>query len=164
MQLALHHLCYRHDHADRFFLFPLVPGPPQSLTIIDVTSDSVSLSWQSPVHLPGLLQGFNVEIKQLARNCEQKQPLESCVESELVEWVEGQTSGVTLSPLLKYREYRMRVVAFTRAGAGKPSEWIHTQTLAGSMLHLCAYRLSHKKTESQMFSPQMFPLDDNMRI
>ncbi|XP_077049965.1 phosphatidylinositol phosphatase PTPRQ isoform X2 [Siphateles boraxobius] len=109
-----------------------VPGPPQSLTIIDVTSDSVSLSWQRPVHLPGLLQGYNVEIKQLARNCEQKQPMESCVESELVEWVEGQTSGVTLSPLLKYREYRMRVVAFTRAGAGEPSEWIHTQTLAGN--------------------------------
>ncbi|XP_039510303.1 phosphatidylinositol phosphatase PTPRQ [Pimephales promelas] len=109
-----------------------VPGPPHSLTIIDVTSDSVSLSWQRPVHLPGLLQGFNVEIEQLARNCEQKQPGESCVESEFVERVEGQTSAVTLSSLLKYRDYRMRVVAFTRAGAGEPSEWIHAQTLAGN--------------------------------
>lgn len=106
---------------------------------MDVTSDSVSLSWRRPAHVPGLLQGYNVEFKQLARNCEQKEHVESCVESEDVEWVEGETSGVTLSPLLKYREYRMRVVAFTRAGAGEPSEWIHTQTLAGSMLHLCAY-------------------------
>ncbi|XP_067276105.1 phosphatidylinositol phosphatase PTPRQ isoform X2 [Pseudorasbora parva] len=109
-----------------------VPGPPQSLTIMDVTSDSVSLSWQRPVHVPGLLKGYNVKIKQLARNCEQQQSEESCVESEFVEWVEGETSGVTLSPLLKYREYRMSVVAFTRAGAGEPSQWIHTQTLAGN--------------------------------
>ncbi|XP_048024016.1 phosphatidylinositol phosphatase PTPRQ isoform X2 [Megalobrama amblycephala] len=109
-----------------------VPGPPESLTIMDVTSDSVSLSWRRPAHVPGLLQGYNVEFKQLARNCEQKEHVESCVESEDVEWVEGETSGVTLSPLLKYREYRMRVVAFTRAGAGEPSEWIHTQTLAGN--------------------------------
>ncbi|XP_016308448.1 phosphatidylinositol phosphatase PTPRQ-like [Sinocyclocheilus anshuiensis] len=109
-----------------------VPGPPQLLTIMDVTSDSVSLSWERPVHVPGLLQGYNVEIQQLARNCEQKQHMESCVESGLVEWVEGETSGVTLSPLLKYREYRIRLVAFTRAGAGEPSVWIHTQTLVGN--------------------------------
>uniref|UniRef100_A0A673G0M3 Protein tyrosine phosphatase receptor type Q n=1 Tax=Sinocyclocheilus rhinocerous TaxID=307959 RepID=A0A673G0M3_9TELE len=109
-----------------------VPGPPQLLTIMDVTSDRVSLSWERPVHVPGLLQGYNVEIQQLARNCEQKQHMESCVESGLVEWVEGETSGVTLSPLLKYREYRIRLVAFTRAGAGEPSVWIHTQTLAGN--------------------------------
>ncbi|XP_016339147.1 phosphatidylinositol phosphatase PTPRQ-like [Sinocyclocheilus anshuiensis] len=109
-----------------------VPGPPQSLTIMDVTSDSVSLRWQHPVHVPGLLQGYNVEIQQLARNCEPEQHMESCVESELVEWVEGETSGVTLSPLLKYREYRIRLVAFTRAGAGEPSDWIHTQTLTGN--------------------------------
>uniref|UniRef100_A0A671LJN3 Phosphatidylinositol phosphatase PTPRQ-like n=1 Tax=Sinocyclocheilus anshuiensis TaxID=1608454 RepID=A0A671LJN3_9TELE len=103
-----------------------------SLTIMDVTSDSVSLRWQHPVHVPGLLQGYNVEIQQLARNCEPEQHMESCVESELVEWVEGETSGVTLSPLLKYREYRIRLVAFTRAGAGEPSDWIHTQTLTGN--------------------------------
>ncbi|XP_016403102.1 phosphatidylinositol phosphatase PTPRQ [Sinocyclocheilus rhinocerous] len=109
-----------------------LPGPPQLLTIMDVTSDRVSLSWERPVHVPGLLQGYNVEIQQLARNCEQKQHMESCVESGLVEWVEGETSGVTLSPLLKYREYRIRLVAFTRAGAGEPSVWIHTQTLAGN--------------------------------
>ncbi|XP_058607826.1 phosphatidylinositol phosphatase PTPRQ isoform X2 [Onychostoma macrolepis] len=109
-----------------------VPGPPQSLTIMDVTSDSVSLSWQRPVHVPGLLQGYNLEIQKLARNCEPEQHMKSCVESELVEWVEGVTSEVTLSPLLKYREYRIRLVAFTRAGAGEPSDWIHTQTLAGN--------------------------------
>uniref|UniRef100_A0A8C0YVW3 Protein tyrosine phosphatase receptor type Q n=1 Tax=Cyprinus carpio carpio TaxID=630221 RepID=A0A8C0YVW3_CYPCA len=109
-----------------------VPGPPHSLTIMDVTSDSVSLRWQHPVHVPGLLQGYNVEIQQLARNCKPEQHMESCVENELVEWVEGETSGVTISPLLKYREYRIRLVAFTRAGAGEPSDWIHTQTLAGN--------------------------------
>ncbi|XP_043119890.1 LOW QUALITY PROTEIN: phosphatidylinositol phosphatase PTPRQ [Puntigrus tetrazona] len=109
-----------------------VPGPPQSLTIMDVTSDSVFLSWQRPVHVPGLLQGYNVEIQQLARSCEPEQHKESCVDSELVEWVEGEASGVTLSPLMKYREYRIRLVAFTRAGAGEPSKWIHTQTLAGN--------------------------------
>ncbi|XP_073706317.1 phosphatidylinositol phosphatase PTPRQ [Garra rufa] len=109
-----------------------VPGPPQSLTIMDVTSGSVSLSWQRPVHVPGLLQGYNVEIHQLARNCEPEQHMESCVESEDVEWVEGEARGVTISPLQKYREYRIRVVAFTRAGAGEPSNWMHTQTLAGN--------------------------------
>ncbi|XP_051512787.1 phosphatidylinositol phosphatase PTPRQ-like [Myxocyprinus asiaticus] len=108
-----------------------VPGPPQSLIVMDVTSDSVSLSWLRPAHVPGLLQGYNVEIQRLARHCEKEGDLESCVESEIVEWVEGETNGVTLSPLLKYRQYQIRVVAFTRAGAGEPSEWIHTQTLAG---------------------------------
>ncbi|XP_050991467.1 phosphatidylinositol phosphatase PTPRQ [Labeo rohita] len=109
-----------------------VPGPPHSLTIMDITSDSVSLSWQRPVHVPGLLQGYNVKIQRLARNCEPKQHMESCVESEDVEWVEGETRRVTLSPLLKYRDYRIRLVASTRAGPGEPSNWIHTQTLAGN--------------------------------
>ncbi|XP_051579937.1 LOW QUALITY PROTEIN: phosphatidylinositol phosphatase PTPRQ [Myxocyprinus asiaticus] len=109
-----------------------VPGPPRSLTVMDVTSDSVSLSWLRPARVPGLLQGYNVEIQRLARHCVKKGDLESCVESEIVEWVEGETNGVTLSPLLKYRQYQLRVVAFTRAGAGDPSEWIHTETLAGN--------------------------------
>lgn len=71
-----------------------------------------------------------------------KKESESCVESEVVEWVEGETNGVTLSSLLKYREYRIRVLAFTRAGPGEPSEWIHTQTLAGSTclhVHILPY-------------------------
>ncbi len=118
---------------------------------MDVTSDSVSLSWQRPVHVPGLLQGYNVEIQQLARNCVAEQHMESCVESELVEWVEGVTSGVTLSPLLKYREYSIRLVAFTRAGAGEPSDWIHIQTLAGSMLNMHT-NIPIRKKKSQMKS------------
>ncbi|XP_026142639.1 LOW QUALITY PROTEIN: phosphatidylinositol phosphatase PTPRQ [Carassius auratus] len=109
-----------------------VPGPPQSLNITDVTSDSVSVSWQRPVYVPGLLQGYNVEIQQLARNCVPEQHVDSCVEREFEVWVEGETSGVTLSHLLKYRDYSIRLVAFTRAGAGEPSNWIHTQTLAGN--------------------------------
>ncbi|XP_052437936.1 phosphatidylinositol phosphatase PTPRQ isoform X2 [Carassius gibelio] len=109
-----------------------VPGPPQSLNITDVSSDSVSVSWQRPVHVPGLLQGYNVEIQQLARNCVPEQHMESCVEREFEVWVEGETSGVTLSHLLKYRDYSIRLVAFTGAGAGEPSNWIHTQTLAGN--------------------------------
>ncbi|XP_055030835.2 phosphatidylinositol phosphatase PTPRQ [Misgurnus anguillicaudatus] len=109
-----------------------VPGPSQSLTVTAVSSDSVSLIWQRPARVPGLLQGYNVEIQRLARNCEMKGDVESCVESEDVEWVDGETNGVTLSSLLKYRKYRIRVVAFTRAGPGQPSDWIHTRTLAGN--------------------------------
>ncbi|XP_073786318.1 phosphatidylinositol phosphatase PTPRQ isoform X2 [Danio rerio] len=110
-----------------------VPGPSHSLTVTDVTSDSVSVSWQRPVHVPGLLQGYNVEIEQLSRNCErQQQQVESCMEAQILEWVEGETTRATLTSLLKYRQYRIRVVAFTRAGAGEPSEWIYTQTLAGN--------------------------------
>nr|XP_021323628.1 phosphatidylinositol phosphatase PTPRQ [Danio rerio] len=116
------------------FLSPsAVPGPSHSLTVTDVTSDSVSVSWQRPVHVPGLLQGYNVEIEQLSRNCErQQQQVESCMEAQILEWVEGETTRATLTSLLKYRQYRIRVVAFTRAGAGEPSEWIYTQTLAGN--------------------------------
>ncbi|KAI7802135.1 putative phosphatidylinositol phosphatase PTPRQ-like [Triplophysa rosa] len=109
-----------------------VPGPPQSPTVTEVSSDSASLIWQRPARVPGLLQGYSVEIQSLARNCEMKEDTESCVQSEVMEWVDGETNGVTLSSLLKYREYRIRVLAFTRAGPGEPSGWIHTQTLAGN--------------------------------
>jgi len=133
---------------------------------MDVTSDSVSLSWQRPIHVPGLLQGYNVEIQKLERNCEPEQHMESCVESELVEWVEGETSGVTLSPLPKYREYRIRLVAFTTAGAGEPSDWIHTQTLAGSMLNMHTHipiRKTKITNEISLMS-LMFILDSHRRL
>lgn len=136
MHLIYIFLCQiSNKRADVVFLSLVVPGPPQSLAVTEVSSDSASLIWQRPARVPGLLQGYSVEIQRLARNCEIKKEIkeESCVESEVVEWVDGETNGVTLSSLLKYREYRTRVLAFTRAGPGEPSEWIHTQTLAGSM-------------------------------
>ncbi|KAA0715211.1 Phosphatidylinositol phosphatase PTPRQ [Triplophysa tibetana] len=109
-----------------------VPGPPLSPTVTEVSSDSASLIWQRPALVPGLLRGYSVEIQRFARHCEMKEDKESCVESEVMEWVDGETNGVTLSSLLKYREYRIRVLAYTRAGPGEPSGWIHMQTLAGN--------------------------------
>ncbi|TRY76067.1 hypothetical protein DNTS_012284 [Danionella cerebrum] len=60
---------------------PPESGPSHSLTIVEVTSDSVSLSWQRPIHVPGLLQGYNVEVHQLARSCEGQQASQSCIEN-----------------------------------------------------------------------------------
>ncbi|XP_076848697.1 phosphatidylinositol phosphatase PTPRQ isoform X2 [Brachyhypopomus gauderio] len=108
-----------------------VPGPPQSPAVGDISSDAVILSWLHPARVPGLLQGYRVERQLLRRSCEQ---VEACVEHRVVLYVNstGVSERVTLAPLLKYRRYRLRVVALTRAGMGEPTEWIYIRTLPGN--------------------------------
>ncbi|XP_066541701.1 LOW QUALITY PROTEIN: phosphatidylinositol phosphatase PTPRQ [Hoplias malabaricus] len=110
-----------------------VPDPPQSLSVLNITSDSVTLSWLRPVSVPGRLQGYEVHSQRLNRSCEMVED-PSCVESDAVLLVNGtkEEQRVTLLPLLKFRSYRIRVVALTSAGAGDPTEWIYIQTLAGN--------------------------------
>ncbi|XP_062861138.1 phosphatidylinositol phosphatase PTPRQ [Trichomycterus rosablanca] len=109
-----------------------VPGPPQSLTVVNISSDSVILSWLRPARVPGLLRGYRVERQGLRRVCELENE-QSCVEDEVVLTIDGTGEGerVTLQPLLKYTRYRIRATAMTNAGAGAPTEWIYIQTLAG---------------------------------
>lgn len=101
--------------------------------MVNVSSDSVILSWLRPVRVPGLLRGYRLERQGLRRGCEPEDE-RSCVEDEVVLSLEGKGEGerVTLQPLLKYTRYRFRVTALTNAGAGAPTEWIYIQTLAGS--------------------------------
>ncbi|KAF5893565.1 phosphatidylinositol phosphatase PTPRQ isoform X3, partial [Clarias magur] len=113
-----------------------VPGPPQSLSVVNISSDAVTLSWLRPARVPGLLKGYRVEKQLLTLVCELYDDA-SCVESEVVLSVnvtgnETSETTVTLQPLLKYRRYRVRVVAWTNAGGGEPTEWVHIHTLAGN--------------------------------
>lgn len=105
--------------------------------MVNISSDAVTLSWLRPARVPGLLRGYRVERQRLTLMCEIEDDA-SCVESEVtlsVNATENRTSEmtVTLQPLRKYRRYRVRVVAWTTAGAGKPTEWKYIHTLAGSM-------------------------------
>ncbi|KAL7870971.1 hypothetical protein SRHO_G00084680 [Serrasalmus rhombeus] len=109
-----------------------VPGPPQFLSLVNISSNTVTLSWLRPVRVPGVLKGYNVQRQRLGRSCEvEEDPF--CVESEVVLSVKGtgDEETVTVQSLLKYRRYRIRVVALTSAGTGEPTEWIYIQTLAG---------------------------------
>ncbi|XP_072551327.1 phosphatidylinositol phosphatase PTPRQ [Salminus brasiliensis] len=110
-----------------------VPGPPQSLSVVNISSNSVTLSWLRPARLPGLLRGYRVERQRLGQACELEED-PSCMESEIVLSVKGtgDEERVTLQSLLKYRRYRIRVVALTNAGAGEPTEWTYIQTLPGN--------------------------------
>ncbi|XP_047678606.1 phosphatidylinositol phosphatase PTPRQ isoform X2 [Tachysurus fulvidraco] len=113
-----------------------VPDPPESLSVVNLSSDAVSLSWLRPARVPGHLRGYRVHRQRLALVCEMED-VASCVESEVFLWVNVTENGsreviVTLQPLLKYRRYRVRVVAWTNAGAGKPTDWMHIHTLAGN--------------------------------
>uniref|UniRef100_W5K8B6 Protein tyrosine phosphatase receptor type Q n=1 Tax=Astyanax mexicanus TaxID=7994 RepID=W5K8B6_ASTMX len=111
---------------------PESPGPPQNLSVFNTSSNAVTLSWLRPARVPGLLRGYRVERQRLSQACEAGEDL-SCVESEIVMSVKGtgDQEMVTLQSLLKFRRYRIRVVALTNAGAGEPTEWIYVQTLAG---------------------------------
>ncbi|XP_058244423.1 phosphatidylinositol phosphatase PTPRQ isoform X1 [Hemibagrus wyckioides] len=113
-----------------------VPDPPESLSVVNLSSDAVTLSWLSPARVPGHLRGYRVHRQRLALGCDMKDD-DSCAESEVFLWVnateqESREVRVTLQPLLKYRRYRVRVVAWTNAGAGQPTEWMHIHTLAGN--------------------------------
>ncbi|XP_037395653.1 phosphatidylinositol phosphatase PTPRQ isoform X2 [Pygocentrus nattereri] len=110
-----------------------VPGPPQFLSLVNISSNAVTLSWLRPIRVPGLLKGYNVQRQRLGRSCEVEED-PSCVESEVVLSVKGtgDEETVTVQSLLKYRRYRIRVVALTSAGTGEPTEWIYIQTLAGN--------------------------------
>ncbi|KAK3549019.1 hypothetical protein QTP70_025091, partial [Hemibagrus guttatus] len=113
-----------------------VPDPPESLSVVNLSSDAVTLSWLRPARVPGHLRGYRVHRQRLALGCEMEDDA-SCAESEVFLWVnatekESREVSVTLQPLLKYRRYRVRVVAWTNAGAGRPTEWMHIHTLAGN--------------------------------
>ncbi|XP_046721007.1 phosphatidylinositol phosphatase PTPRQ-like isoform X2 [Silurus meridionalis] len=118
-----------------------VPGPPKSLSVVNKSSEAVTVSWHRPTRVPGHLRGYRVERQRLATVCDQEVD-STCVESEVFLWVNATEYGtreigskeitVTLHPLRKYRRYRVRVEAWTNAGAGEPTEWIYIQTLAGN--------------------------------
>ncbi|MCI4379489.1 hypothetical protein PGIGA_G00228910 [Pangasianodon gigas] len=113
-----------------------VPGPPKSLSVVNISSDAVTLSWLRPARVPGILRGYRVEIQLLALVCEPDDDA-SCVENAVFLSVNGTENGTseitaTLQPLRKYRHYRVRVVAWTSAGPGEPTAWMYIHTLAGN--------------------------------
>ncbi|XP_062403996.1 phosphatidylinositol phosphatase PTPRQ [Sardina pilchardus] len=118
------------------------PGPPGALRVVDVQPSSVTLWWAAPPVLSGRLQGYQLEVQLLLQGCvegqgdqpqDQPQPGASCLDTEVLVWTNG-TGGnetLTLHSLQKYRPYRFRVAAYTSAGKGEPTEWVHTHTEAG---------------------------------
>ncbi|XP_075998501.1 phosphatidylinositol phosphatase PTPRQ [Genypterus blacodes] len=124
------------------------PGAPRFMTISQVTSDSVTLHWASPLSMPGLLKVYRVIAQLLSPACEPdplgaahpapEEELDSdCVDSDVAFPVNGSGSSellhsFTLQPVAKYRYYRFKVAAVTSAGVGEYTPWNYTRTLVGN--------------------------------
>ncbi|RMC09886.1 hypothetical protein DUI87_12672 [Hirundo rustica rustica] len=120
-------------------------APPQDLTIINYTADSVWLKWNPSPQSNGVIMRYNFKIYQnnteklffwlQSIHCNDWEAME-CIEYEMNQylyanfmddWIEDTVYG-----LKKYRWYRFAIAASTNIGYGSSSPWISTQTLPGS--------------------------------
>ncbi|XP_077939126.1 LOW QUALITY PROTEIN: phosphatidylinositol phosphatase PTPRQ [Gasterosteus aculeatus] len=124
------------------------PAAPRFLTISQVTTNNVTLHWTPPFSIPGLLTGYHIIVQLLSTVCEPNalstaKPLPEdelspgCVDSNATVSVNAsdgmeENGGVTLHSLAKYRYYRFKVAAVTKAGVGEYTQWKHARTLAGN--------------------------------
>uniref|UniRef100_G3PI72 Protein tyrosine phosphatase receptor type Q n=1 Tax=Gasterosteus aculeatus TaxID=69293 RepID=G3PI72_GASAC len=124
------------------------PAAPRFLTISQVTTNNVTLHWTPPFSIPGLLTGYHIIVQLLSTVCEPNalstaKPLPEdelspgCVDSNATVSVNAsdgmeENGGVTLHSLAKYRYYRFKVAAVTKAGVGEYTQWKYARTLAGN--------------------------------
>ncbi|KAJ8332433.1 hypothetical protein SKAU_G00426060 [Synaphobranchus kaupii] len=109
-----------------------VPGPPRHLNVTEVQPSSVTLSWDPPESVPGLLQGYRIQVQLGSQHCEAwGHP--ACVETEVLVYANAsaQPQEITLQSLRKYRHYRFSVSARTTTGYGNTSSWVTIRTLPG---------------------------------
>ena len=108
----------------------------------------MTLQWDAPLSIPGLLKEYHVIAQLISTVCEpntlttaqpapEDEPTSDCVHSNVTvsvnasDHIDGSLS-VTLQSLAKYRYYRFKVAAVTNAGVGEYTLWKYERTLAGS--------------------------------
>ncbi|XP_068595364.1 phosphatidylinositol phosphatase PTPRQ [Brachionichthys hirsutus] len=117
-----------------------VPDAPHFLATSHVTPTNVTLRWAPPLSIPGLLREYHIIAQLLSAECEPDilaamQPDGDCVDSNIsasVNASNGIEESVTLQSLAKYRYYRFKVAAVTKAGVGEYTHWNYARTLAGN--------------------------------
>ncbi|KAM8891585.1 phosphatidylinositol phosphatase PTPRQ isoform 2-T2 [Spinachia spinachia] len=123
------------------------PAAPRFLTVTQVTTNKVTLYWTPPFSVPGLLKGYHIVLQLLSTACEPNALTTAnpapedgltpdCVDSNATVSVNAsdgieENGSVTLHSLAKYRYYRFKVAAVTKAGVGEYTHWKYARTLAG---------------------------------
>ena len=113
-------------------MLPLEPsGWPQSVQASAKNSTSVSVSWAAVVneHRNGIIKGYKVIYQALPGGKNVTRFVNISDENQETE------QDITLSDLVKFTNYTIRVLAFTVVGDGPPSEVKIVQTQQDSKLH-----------------------------
>ena len=116
---------------DSFVLLSEPSGPPQLVTLSDVTSKGVKVTW-GPVpdnDRNGIIRGYKVNYRALPNGVIVTEFLN--ISSEIQN--EGGTK--TLQTLHEFTNYSVSVLAFTIVGDGPPSVAKFVQTLEASELN-----------------------------
>nr|XP_057932138.1 phosphatidylinositol phosphatase PTPRQ [Doryrhamphus excisus] len=121
------------------------PSAPRFLTISQVTPNNITLQWDPPLSIPGLLIEYHLLAQLLTTSCgpdnliaaqqDQSEEADSdCVKSTITMSINAseEDPSVTVHPLAKYRHYRFKLAAVTNAGVGEYTQWIYARTLAGN--------------------------------
>uniref|UniRef100_A0A182N755 Putative receptor-type tyrosine-protein phosphatase mosPTP-1 n=1 Tax=Anopheles dirus TaxID=7168 RepID=A0A182N755_9DIPT len=100
------------------------PSPPQNLTVLEVTSTTIKLTWREPEKANGAIHGYRVYY--IHQN-------QTDLHMPILKLNEMQNSvyHYTLSNLKPFTEYRILVTAFTKKHDGKPSEVTQRTDVSG---------------------------------
>ncbi|XP_035894669.1 tyrosine-protein phosphatase 99A isoform X1 [Anopheles stephensi] len=100
------------------------PSPPQNLTVLEVTSTTIKLTWREPEKANGAIHGYRVYY--IHQN-------QTDLHMPILKLNEMQNSvyHYTLSNLKPFSEYRILVTAFTKKHDGKPSEVTQRTDVSG---------------------------------
>ena len=90
-------------------IFLPVPTPPRSLTIVNTTDSTVTLSWMPPDPPNGIITQYQLQYRRVGGSYTSLQPLNT----DLTRTVTGLTSGT---------QYEFRVRARTTVGYGHLSD------------------------------------------
>ncbi|XP_030586423.1 phosphatidylinositol phosphatase PTPRQ isoform X2 [Archocentrus centrarchus] len=130
-----------------FTLSESVPAAPRFLTITQVTPNNVTLKWDPPQSVPGLLKEYHIITQLISADCDpsisvtaQQTPEDDlaphCIEYNATVSVNasdaGEEQSFTIHSVAKYRYYRFKVAAVTNAGVGNHTEWKYERTMAGN--------------------------------
>ncbi|XP_072041076.1 uncharacterized protein [Amphiura filiformis] len=94
------------------------PSAPTSFKIVNVTKRSISVSWDEPEHLNGIITGYTISMKIIGKPYEKFDP---DLENENVTDIDREERKYTLYNLTPSTEYELKLSAKTEAGKGPSS-------------------------------------------